>query len=204
MNRLEYYFDAMKSAIQKRNKSICIADKAEGGWKAVNEYMPDDLTENSRNIKKLEATKESHKRQWSYHHLNKQNSNTTSNDKIATSQYKQRFRSTKYQIDLWFSCGKFGISASNHFVKSVRIRSFSGSYFPAFRLNKDRYGVSVYIQFECGEIRTRTTRNTDKFHTVNATPNINHIPTLSNTNQQQYQHISGFQSQEPYRCHSKV
>lgn len=61
MNRLEYYFDAMKSAIQKRNKSICIADKAEGGWKAVNEYMPDDLTENSGNIKKLEATKKSHK-----------------------------------------------------------------------------------------------------------------------------------------------
>ena len=63
VNRLEYYFDDMKSAIQKRNKSIRIADKAEAGWKAVNEYMPDDLTENSGNIKKLEATKESHKRQ---------------------------------------------------------------------------------------------------------------------------------------------
>ena len=43
-------------------------------------------------------------------------------------------------------------------VKSVRIRSFSGLYFPAFWLN---------IQSECGKIRTRKTPNTDTFHTVN-------------------------------------
>ena len=42
---------------------------------------------------------------------------------------------------------------SSHTVRSVRIRSFSGPYFPAFGLT-ERYGVSLRIQFECGKIRT--------------------------------------------------
>ena len=33
-----------------------------------------------------------------------------------------------------------------HCMKSVRIRSFSGPYFPAFGLNTDRYSVSLRIQ----------------------------------------------------------
>ena len=45
----------------------------------------------------------------------------------------------------------------SHCVKSVRIRSYSGPYFPAFRLN---------IQSECGKIWTRITLNTDTFHAV--------------------------------------
>ena len=32
---------------------------------------------------------------------------------------------------------------------------FSGPYFPAFGLNKERYSVSLRIQSECGKIRTR-------------------------------------------------
>ena len=42
-------------------------------------------------------------------------------------------------------------------VKSVQIRSknFSGPCFPAFRLNTERYGVSLPIQSECGKIQTR-------------------------------------------------
>ena len=32
---------------------------------------------------------------------------------------------------------------------------FSGPYFPAFRLNTERYFVSLRIQSECGKIRTR-------------------------------------------------
>ena len=40
-----------------------------------------------------------------------------------------------------------------HCVKSVRIRSYSGSYFPALGLNVERYSV-----------RTRITPNTDTFH----------------------------------------
>ena len=33
----------------------------------------------------------------------------------------------------------------NHCVKSVRIRSCSGPHFPAFELNRERYGVSLHI-----------------------------------------------------------
>ena len=49
-------------------------------------------------------------------------------------------------------------------VKSVSIWSFSGSCFPAFGLNRERYGVSFGIQSECEKIRTRQTPNTDTFH----------------------------------------
>ena len=45
-------------------------------------------------------------------------------------------------------------------VKSVRIRSFSDSYFPAFGLNTD------WIHCQCGNIRTRNTPNTDTFYAV--------------------------------------
>ena len=51
-------------------------------------------------------------------------------------------------------------------VKSVRIRSYSGPYFPAFGLKMERYGVSRRSQFECGKIRTRITPNTDTLHAV--------------------------------------
>ena len=44
-----------------------------------------------------------------------------------------------------------------HYVKIVRIRSFSGPYFPAFGLN---------IQSEYGKIRTRKTPNMDTFQEV--------------------------------------
>ena len=46
-------------------------------------------------------------------------------------------------------------------VKGVRIRSYSGLYFPAFGLNTERYGVCLRIQSECQKIRTRITPNTD-------------------------------------------
>ena len=53
-----------------------------------------------------------------------------------------------------------------HCVKSVRIRSYSGPYFPAFELNTERYSVSLRIQSECCKIRTRITPNTDTFHAL--------------------------------------
>ena len=59
--------------------------------------------------------------------------------------------------------------SNTHCVKSVRIRSFSSPYFPAFGLNTERYGVSLRIQSECGKIRTRKTPNTDTFHAVTKT-----------------------------------
>ena len=58
------------------------------------------------------------------------------------------------------------LMSKSHCVKSVRIPSFSGSYFPAFALNMERYSVSLHIHSECGKIRTRKTPNTDTFHAV--------------------------------------
>ena len=51
-----------------------------------------------------------------------------------------------------------------HCVKSVRIRTVSSSYFPAFWLNTERYGISLCIQSKWGKIRTRKSPNTDTFH----------------------------------------
>ena len=51
-------------------------------------------------------------------------------------------------------------------MKSVRIRSFSGPYFPTFDLIRERYSVSLRIKSACGKIRTRKTPNTDTFHVV--------------------------------------
>ena len=57
-----------------------------------------------------------------------------------------------------------------HCVKGVRIWSFSGSYFPEFGLNTERYSVFLCIQSECGKMRTRKTPNTDTFHAVGLAP----------------------------------
>ena len=53
-----------------------------------------------------------------------------------------------------------------HCVKSVRIRSHSGPYFPAFGLNTERYSVFLRMQSECGKIRTTINPNTDTFYVV--------------------------------------
>ena len=53
-----------------------------------------------------------------------------------------------------------------HCVKSVRIRSFSGLYFPAFGLNAEIYRVNLSIHSECGKIRTSKTPNRNIFHAV--------------------------------------
>ena len=53
-----------------------------------------------------------------------------------------------------------------HCVKSVCVRSYSGPHFPAFRLNTERYGVSLRIQSECGKMWTRITPNSDTSHAV--------------------------------------
>ena len=55
---------------------------------------------------------------------------------------------------------------TKHYVKSFRIRSYSSPYFPAFGLNTERYGVSLYIQSECRKMRIRVTPNTDTFRAV--------------------------------------
>ena len=57
-------------------------------------------------------------------------------------------------------------SALKHCVKSVRIRSYSGPYFPTFGLNTEGYSLSLRIQSEHGKIRTRITPNTDTFYAL--------------------------------------
>ena len=52
------------------------------------------------------------------------------------------------------------------YAKSVRIRSFSGPYFPTFGLNMERYEVSFRIQFECRKLRTRKPPNTNTSQAV--------------------------------------
>ena len=61
-----------------------------------------------------------------------------------------------------------------HCVKSVRIRSFSGPYFPTIGTNTERYGLLLRIQSECGELRTRKTPNMDTFHAVFGNKNHTH------------------------------
>ena len=81
---------------------------------------------------------------------------------LVASRIEKRFPEGMVRNTLFYSNFKHKL----HCAKSVRIRSFSGPYFAAFRLNKERYQVSLRIQSECGKIRTRKTPNTDPFYTV--------------------------------------
>ena len=51
----------------------------------------------------------------------------------------------------------------SHCLRSVRIRGYSGLYFPSFGLNTEKYIVSLRIQAEYEKIRTIITLNTDTF-----------------------------------------
>ena len=62
--------------------------------------------------------------------------------------------------DSIFKIGKF--THCPHCVKTVRIRSYSGPYFSALGLNTERFGVSLRIQSECGEIRSVNSVNVRK------------------------------------------
>ena len=64
------------------------------------------------------------------------------------------FRKSRKMMAIW-NLGGF---------KSVRIPSFSGSYFLEIELNTEKYEMSLRIRSECIKIRTRKTPNTDTFH----------------------------------------
>ena len=53
-----------------------------------------------------------------------------------------------------------------HCVKSVLIHSYSGPYFPAFRLNMETYFISLCIQSKFRKMLTLITLNTDTFYAV--------------------------------------
>ena len=82
------------------------------------------------------------------------------NQLIFTSNYKTLVST------LEFHNGRHDVQEAVHWVKSVRIRNFSGLYFPAFGLNTERYGVSLRIQSKCRKIQTRKIPNTDIFYAV--------------------------------------
>ena len=63
------------------------------------------------------------------------------------------------------------ITRIRYCVKSARIRSFSGPYFPISGLETER--VCLRIQSECRKIRTRKTPDTDIFHAVRVMRNMN-------------------------------
>ena len=52
-----------------------------------------------------------------------------------------------------------------HYMKSVRIRSYSGPHFPAFELNTERYFLSPIFVYSVRmrEMWTKITPNTDNF-----------------------------------------
>ena len=54
----------------------------------------------------------------------------------------------------------------DHYVASVRIRSFSGPSFPACRLNMERYKISLHIKSKYGKTWTGKTPNMGTFHAV--------------------------------------
>ena len=51
-------------------------------------------------------------------------------------------------------------------VKNVRVWSYSGPYFPEFRLNTERYSVSLRIHSKSEKMRVKITPNTDTFCAV--------------------------------------
>ena len=55
------------------------------------------------------------------------------------------------------------IRPQKYYVKSVRIRSYSGPHFPVFGLNMERYSISPYLS---GNIWTRITPNMETFYAV--------------------------------------
>ena len=60
----------------------------------------------------------------------------------------------------------------NHCVKNVRVRSFFDPHFPVFGLNTERYSVSLCVQTEYGNMRTRITQNTYTFNAVKRARNV--------------------------------
>ena len=59
---------------------------------------------------------------------------------------------------------------------SVHIRSYSGPDFPTFKLDTEKYSVSLRIQSECGKIWTRITPNTDTFYAAKTNSNNLIVP----------------------------
>ena len=62
------------------------------------------------------------------------------------------FASKRDNFTVFTTIWKQYFACFSHCVKSVRIRSFSGSYCPAFGLNTEINSVNLRIQSKCGKI----------------------------------------------------
>ena len=91
---------------------------------------------------------------WSYF-----NFSFESQFKIHHDEYVRLNKLNQYAFPKLFFPNSFKL----HCVKSARIRSYSGPYFPTFRLNTERYRVFLRIQSKCGKIRSRIIPNTNTF-----------------------------------------
>ena len=93
-------------------------------------------------------------------------------------------------------------------MKTVRIRSLSGPYFPAFRLNTKRYGVFLRIQSEYWKKRTRKTPYLDTFHAVFQLPAMSNFSLLSSeaslSSSDSLDSFSNFDKLKPYHFDSIV
>ena len=67
----------------------------------------------------------------------------------------------------WKYARKEILANKDHWVKSVCIRSLSGTHLFAFGLNTEIYRVNLCIQLKCRKMRTRYTPNTVTFHVAN-------------------------------------
>lgn len=77
-----------------------------------------------------------------------------------------KFEKAKTWSHVWLATQKFLRSVyglTQHSVKSVGIRSFSGLYFLAFGQNTEIYSAYLRMQPECGKLQTRKTPNTKTF-----------------------------------------
>ncbi|VDI62608.1 Hypothetical predicted protein [Mytilus galloprovincialis] len=54
-NKAISYLEDSKELLNKRNKHIRIADKSEGGWQTVSEYLSDELASDSEDEKRIRA-----------------------------------------------------------------------------------------------------------------------------------------------------
>ena len=71
------------------------------------------------------------------------------------------FAKVKFGLNTTFNQHNSQPAVLIHCVKSVRIWSLSGRYFPEFGLNTERYSLFRCVQSECSKIRTRKTPNMD-------------------------------------------
>ena len=89
--------------------------------------------------------------------------------KVLPHSYYCQEAPTRMTINFSRKSNNVNVSKNCHCVKRVSIRSYSGSYFPAFSgIQKTEYGYGhgFRIQSECGKMRTRITPNSDTFCVV--------------------------------------